>query len=65
MDAHEKAKKETKNDFIDSASIMHFYGYTIHTVEGNPENIKITTPSDYYIFKALMDARENSMILGL
>lgn len=64
-DAHEKARSEGRNDFIDSASLMQFYGHELFTVEGPAENIKITTPSDFYIFRAVMDARENLQILGL
>ena len=63
--AHEQALKDGKNDFIDSASLMKFYGYKLHTIEGSPENIKITTPTDFYIFRALIDAKENSQIFGI
>lgn len=64
-EAHLKAQSEHKNDFIDSASMMQYYGQKLYTVEGPAENIKITTPSDFYIFRAIMDARENLQILGL
>lgn len=63
--AHEQANKEGKKDFIDSASLMHHYGYDLYTVEGSQENIKITTPSDFYIFRAIVDAKENLQILGV
>lgn len=63
--AHVKARESGNTDFIDSASLMQFYGYKLHTVEGPVENIKITTPGDYYIFRAISDARENSQIFGL
>ena len=67
LDVHEKARKEDDgtSGFIDSASMMKHYGYKLYTVQGKPENIKITTPSDYYIFRAMVDARENSQIFGL
>lgn len=67
LDVHEKARKEADgtSGFIDSASMMKHYGYKLYTVQGKPENIKITTPSDYYIFRAMVDARENSQIFGL
>lgn len=51
--------------FIDSASMMQHYGYAIYTVQGPPENIKITAPNDFYTFRALVDARENSQIFGI
>ena len=31
-------------------------------VEGPYENIKITTPDDFYMFRALCDARENQQL---
>lgn len=62
---HLKAKAAGKDDFIDSASLMQYYGYKLNAVVGPLENIKITTPADFYIFRAIMDARENLQILGL
>lgn len=35
--------------FTDDASVIEKIGHEIHTVEGNPENIKITTPLDIKI----------------
>ena len=63
-EVHCKAEKDNKV-FIDSASMMQYYGYSLFTIEGKPENIKITTPNDFYTFRALVDARENSQIFGL
>ena len=63
--AHEKARKENKSDFIDSAFLMQYYGYSLYTIEGNSENIKITTPGDFYIFRAILEAKENSQIWGI
>jgi 2-C-methyl-D-erythritol 4-phosphate cytidylyltransferase len=63
--AHTKAKAEGITDMIDSASLMRYYGYEIYTVQGDYDNIKITTPSDFYTFRALYEARENSQIFGL
>lgn len=62
--AHLKAQEERRDDFIDSASLMQHYGHKLHTVEGKPENLKITTPGDFYIFRAIIDAQENSQIFG-
>ena len=63
--AHLKAIEEGNCDFIDSASLMQHYGMQLYTVDGPSENIKITTPSDFYVFRAIMDAKENLQILGL
>lgn len=62
--AHKKRMEEGL-DFVDSASMMKHYGHAIYTVHGSPENIKITTPNDFYSFRALLDARENSQIFGV
>lgn len=64
ISAHRQADNDGLDDFIDSASLMRYYGHTLYTVEGAPENIKITTPSDFYIFRAFVDARESSQIFG-
>lgn len=62
--AHKKNQSGDNNEFIDSASLMRFWGKELYTVEGKPENIKITTSSDFYMFRAMIDARENSQIFG-
>ena len=61
---HNLAYSEGITDCIDTAFLMKKYGFSLHTVAGLPENIKITTPSDFYIFRAIVDARENSQIFG-
>ena len=33
-------------------------------VDGPEENIKITTPDDFYMMRALLDAKENAQIYG-
>lgn len=40
--------------FTDDASVVERYGYTITLVEGNRENIKITTPYDLKIAEVLI-----------
>lgn len=63
LGCHRRAIKDQK-EFIDSASMMRYYGFDLYTVEGAIENIKITTPSDFYLFRAIVDAREDSQIFG-
>ena len=65
LDAHEKAIIDKKDNFIDSASIMAYYGHNLNIINGPSENIKITTPSDFYIFKAILDMKENLNVFGL
>ncbi len=64
LSAHTQAILEEKHDFIDSATLMKAYGHTLATVEGPDNNIKITTPKDYYILKAILDERENRQLFG-
>lgn len=59
MELHERARVEGKQDFVDSAMMMKYYQKELKTVVGPDYNIKITTMMDYYLFKAILDAREN------
>lgn len=64
LDTHEQARKEGRHDFIDSCSMMHHYGHKLGKVIGPMENIKITTPTDYFVFKAMVEVHENQQIFG-
>ena len=49
------ANKQPYNDgFTDDASVVESYGFEITLVEGNRENIKITTPYDLKIAEVLI-----------
>lgn len=65
LNAHERARESGKHDFIDSCSMMQYYGYDMYLVDGPQENIKVTTPDDFYTMRALLDAREDAQIYGL
>lgn len=58
--AHEENFKS-----IDSAHLMNKYGYELHIVPCSQNNMKITAPSDYYLFRALYEAMENQQIFGI
>lgn len=60
--AHLRANDERKGDFVDSISLMSYYGYDIYTVTGPSENIKVTTPMDYYAFKGYMEAHDQESL---
>ncbi|WP_033149724.1 2-C-methyl-D-erythritol 4-phosphate cytidylyltransferase [Prevotella sp. RM4] len=64
LDKHECARAEGRHDFIDSCTLMSHYGCKLHTVIGPMENIKITTPSDFFIFRAMVEVHENQQIFG-
>ncbi len=59
---HEQALKDGYTDMIDSVTLMCHYGLKPAITECGSDNIKITTPNDFYVFRALYDARENSQI---
>lgn len=60
--AEEQAIKDGHTDMIDSCTLMRAYGKKMHVVDCSYENIKITTPDDFYMFRALYDARENRQL---
>lgn len=65
IEAHNRAIADNECEIIDSATLMNHYGAELHTVEGPVENIKITTPMDYYLFRAIVEAKENEQIGSL
>lgn len=64
LDIQDKAISEGKINFVDSSSLMQYYGYKMFTVNGSSDNIKITTPSDYFTLEAILTDIENSKIYG-
>ena len=50
---------------IDSACLCSIYKETMHIVMSTKNNIKITEPADYYIYRALYEALENQQIFGI
>ena len=63
--AHTQARSENLLYFIDSACLMKHYGHVLHWISGPDSNIKITTPTDFYLFRAIRDVQESSKIHGL
>lgn len=47
-------EQEEKADFTDDASVVEHLGQTVTMVEGNRENIKITTPFDLKVAEVLV-----------
>ena len=64
LSIHRKNKENCNITFIDSCSMMSYFGYKMATIEGPMENIKITTPTDYFIFRAMVEVHENQQIFG-
>ena len=65
MSAHKNALEENITNFIDSCTMMQYYGYTLHMTDGPYENIKITTPDDFYTMRAILQAKEDAQIYGM
>jgi 2-C-methyl-D-erythritol 4-phosphate cytidylyltransferase len=52
------ANRQPYNDgFTDDASVVESYGHKITLVEGNRENIKITTPYDITVAEAIINIK--------
>lgn len=63
--AHKKGETMPYTITIDTCSLMTELGIKLYLVSTDTSNIKITTPDDFFIFKALIDLRESKNIFGL
>lgn len=59
---HNQAIVDGITDTAASCSLMQKYGYETYFSKGSEKNIKITTVEDIEIFKALLNARNDSWI---
>lgn len=64
LSAHEKMLTKGITNCIDSCTMMQECGFNLHLVDGPGENIKITTPEDFYTMRAILEAKENAQIYG-
>ncbi len=67
IEAHEEVrKKESRYDnLVDSCTLIKSIGREAFMVEGNRGNIKVTTPEDVYMYRALIQYRENEQAFGI
>ena len=63
LEASKESIEKGLNNEIDSCTLMFHHGMKMHVVEGEYDNIKITTPEDFFTFRAIYDARENEQLL--
>lgn len=61
---HEKALEKGETVWVDSCTMMQEYGFKMHLIDGPSQNIKITTPEDFYTMRAILEAKENEQIYG-
>lgn len=67
VEAERNSLKNGDIECIDSCSVMKKYGKykNPHIVLCSNDNIKITTPEDYYIAEALIQQRKNKEVWGI
>jgi 2-C-methyl-D-erythritol 4-phosphate cytidylyltransferase len=62
---HSSLNPDYYSDTIDCATLCIKHGANPRLVLGNSDNVKVTLPEDYYIFKSLIEYRENQYAIGL
>ena len=67
LDAHEEARKDNPEytDIVDSCTLMRRLGRNVAIVKGPRSNIKVTTPEDLYIFKAMLEYKRTKDTFGV
>lgn len=52
------------DNIVDACTILSRLNIPTHIVTGNRGNIKVTTPEDVYLFRGLLQYKENELIFG-
>lgn len=67
LEAHDIIRKDNPGyeGIVDSCTLMRSLGKKVAIVKGNRGNIKVTTPEDLYIFRAMIQYRETQDVFGL
>lgn len=67
LQAHDQVRETNPfyEGIIDTCTLMRSVGKEVHLVEGNRGNIKVTTPEDLYVFRAMLEYKETQQALGL
>ena len=65
LSVHQKALSRNETNWIDSCTMMQESGFKLHLIDGPIQNIKITTPEDFYTMRAILEAKENAQIYGI
>jgi 2-C-methyl-D-erythritol 4-phosphate cytidylyltransferase / 2-C-methyl-D-erythritol 2,4-cyclodiphosphate synthase len=56
LEAHRRAAQIGRDDFTDDAALAEWAGLTVATFEGDPANMKLTTPEDFVREEARLGA---------
>jgi len=62
--AHRRAAAEGRDDFTDDAALAEWAGLTVATFEGDPLNMKLTTPEDFSREEARLAASLGDIRMG-
>ena len=67
LDAHEqiRSRPEGYENMVDACTILRTLRRPVHMVRGNRGNLKITTPEDVFLYRALLEFREHEETFGL
>ena len=67
LDAHEQIRRrpEGYENMVDACTILRTLDRPVHMVRGNRGNLKITTPEDVFLYRALLEYREHEETFGL
>ena len=67
LNAHEIIRNSSNGyeNMVDACTIIKSQNMDAHMVMGNRGNIKVTTPEDVYMFRALLQYKENEQAFGL
>lgn len=60
-----RLRPERYENLVDTCTLIKSLGKEAHMVEGNRGNIKVTTPEDVYMYRALIQYRENEQAFGI
>lgn len=60
-----RASNTRYENMVDACTMIRSQGMEAHMVMGNRGNIKVTTPEDVYIFRGLLQYKENEQAFGL
>lgn len=66
LDAHARMREENPGykGVVDTCTMMKMLGKEVRLIDGPRGNIKVTTPEDLYIFRAMIKYRESEQIFG-
>jgi 2-C-methyl-D-erythritol 4-phosphate cytidylyltransferase/2-C-methyl-D-erythritol 2,4-cyclodiphosphate synthase len=64
LDAHRRAARDGRGDFTDDAALAEWAGLTVATFEGDPANMKLTTPEDFVREEARLGATLGDIRMG-